>query len=656
MSEEKINWAQTAELLGISQATIRNWIRHGYLGPVDDKGKQFLKIDILNLKEALAAGKIDRLRRRANKAQAAKTFLPVEYLKNEDNILLLNRLSEYIKEQGINIKMAIFLLALNLFSRSGDLQVSSSKELSPLRLEHFCRRAVYAEMYDFIREIDQEQLEEIDWASLISSKDLEYLWCYPLPEERDVLGVIYQSLLQEGRKARLGSYFTPPELVLGMVSDTLLPRQKVLDPCCGTGQFLLACADYLEEPRNLFGLDIDGLAVRIARINLLLKYPQDFSPQVYVLNTLKDLANQPQAEHDYRGYFDLLITNPPWGAGIEKAVAAKLKAEFPGISSGESFTYFLLISLKLLKDGGTLSFILPESILHIHRHADIRKYILENCRIKRIDCLGKKFQNVLSSVIRLDLQQRKPDGREMVMIRRPGAQYHVAQNRFSRNKGFVFDVYLTSQDEIMLGKVYETKHITLEGKADWALGIVTGDNGRFLLAEPAAGCEPIYKGSDVSAFRLKKASTYIQFRPELFQQVAPVHKYRAKEKLIYKFISRTPVLAYDDQGSLTLNSANILIPKVNYPLKAILALFNSSLYAFIYQKKFHALKILRGDLEQLPLPLWNSTVLDNIVNLVDKVLKEEEDFSDLDNYILEQFKFTPEEKEYIRAAVKAGNE
>ncbi|MGI6449912.1 MAG: helix-turn-helix domain-containing protein [Desulfitobacteriia bacterium] len=100
MSEEKINWAQTAELLGISQATIRNWIRHGYLGPVDDKGKQFLKVDILMLKEALAAGKIDRLRRRANKAQAAKTFLPVEYLKNEDNLLRLNRLSEYIKERG----------------------------------------------------------------------------------------------------------------------------------------------------------------------------------------------------------------------------------------------------------------------------------------------------------------------------------------------------------------------------------------------------------------------------------------------------------------------------------------------------------------------------------------------------------------------------
>ncbi|MGI6449910.1 MAG: hypothetical protein ACOX3R_06370 [Desulfitobacteriia bacterium] len=48
------------------------------------------------------------------------------------------------------------------------------------------------------------------------------------------------------------------------------------------------------------------------------------------LNTLKDLAYQPQAEHDYRGYFDLLITNPPWGAGIEKAVAAKLKSRVSG--------------------------------------------------------------------------------------------------------------------------------------------------------------------------------------------------------------------------------------------------------------------------------------------------------------------------------------
>jgi hypothetical protein len=57
--------------------------------------------------------------------------------------------------------------------------------------------------------------------------------------------------------------------------------------------------------------------------------------------------------------------------------------------------------------------------------------------------------------------------------------------------------------------------------------------------------------------------------------------------LIYRFISKYLVFAYDDKQKLTLNSANIVIPKTDdYPIKVIAALFNSSLYQFIFQKKF----------------------------------------------------------------------
>lgn len=141
---------------------------------------------------------------------------------------------------------------------------------------------------------------------------------------------------------------------------------------------------------------------------------------------------------------------------------------------------------------------------------------------------------------------------------------------------------------------------------------------------------------------------YIRFVPEKFQQVAPIEKYRAKEKLIYKFISKFLVFAYDDKQRLTLNSANILIPKIpNYSIKIIAALFNSSLYQFIFQKKFSSIKVLRNHIEQLPLPLWDKKTFSEIIKLTDKIIKDENNFGELDNYIIDRFGFSEEEKEYI---------
>lgn len=674
MQEEIIDIGKTAEILGISKASVRNWLKHGYLKPIDSQAKYFLAPEVLRLKEAIAAGKIDRLKRRANKSRAAKKFMPIEYLKNEEYRLHISRLIEYIKQHDIEKRMAIFVLALNLFCRHGDLKLTEFAQLIPLRSENFWRKSVYTEFQSFFVDIRKISHFGEGIALIPNSKEaevLENLFNYSLPPERDVLGIVYQALSNEGKKASLGSYFTPPEIVDGIVSENIKSGQKVLDPCCGTGQFLLSFADHLHEPDSILGIDIDPTAVRIARLNLLLRFSEDFRPKIFHLDTLGDLVVDHKSADSFfdlengvtkdkkfsvwqAGEYDLIATNPPWGAKIPRNTLEKLSAVFPDLTSGESFSYFLRVSLSLVKEGGVLSFVLPEAILNVRTHSDIRKYILDNCRIKRIECLGKRFKNVLSRVIRLDLVKAKPCGGEKVLIRRPGEEYRVAQKRFQSNKWQVMDVYLKKQDEQILRKVLQTKHTTLEGKADWALGIVTGDNRKFLKDKRENGYEPIYKGSDVGAFILKNTETYIKFSPETFQQVAPVEKYRAPEKLIYKFISNIPVFAYDNKGRLTLNSANILIPKMEYPLKVILALFNSSLYRYMYKKKFNTIKILRGDIEQLPLPLWEKEVFDSIIRMVDRVIQGGKEFSVLDDYILEQFDFAKDEKSYIQSCLESG--
>jgi len=140
--------------------------------------------------------------------------------------------------------------------------------------------------------------------------------------------------------------------------------------------------------------------------------------------------------------------------------------------------------------------------------------------------------------------------------------------------------------------------------------------------------------------------------PERFQQTAPERKYRAPEKLIYRFISKYLVVAYDDRGSLTLNSANILITRMEgYPAKAVLALFNSTLYQYLFQKKFSSIKVLRGHLEQLPLPLWRRSEIDALVSLADGVITGSASRYDVDEYVMAHYGLTAAERSHVERSI-----
>lgn len=121
--------------------------------------------------------------------------------------------------------------------------------------------------------------------------------------------------------------------------------------------------------------------------------------------------------------------------------------------------------------------------------------------------------------------------------------------------------------------------------------------------------------------------------------------------MIYRFISDKLVFAYDDKQKLTLNSANILIPTItNYPVKVVLALFNSSLYQFIYSKKFNTIKVLRGNLEELPLPIFSEKIYNKIVKLVDEIILSGKTNAELDLLIFKLLDISESEQKYILAS------
>lgn len=190
----------------------------------------------------------------------------------------------------------------------------------------------------------------------------------------------------------------------------------------------------------------------------------------------------------------------------------------------------------------------------------------------------------------------------------------------------------------------------------WALGIVTGDNKNKVKKDMADGLEPVYAGKQVSPFKLQEGSSFIQFAPESFQQCAKEEFFRAPEKLIYRFIAKYPIVAYDDKQCLCLNSANILIPELDgISIKSVAALLNSSLYHYYYTIKFSDIKVLKGNLQELPFPKLTKSqdeLLSNLVTSIQASSYSEKFQKELDETVYSLFKITPAEQQQIKSRIQ----
>jgi len=636
-----IDLEKTASFLGISTATVRNWVKCGHLQTYASKKSYFFHLsDVENVKNKIINGNLNKLNGRANKSKAERTFIPDEYLQDDVCVNDVTQIVSFVSKNNISVPLSLLLLSLNLLQKENIISDITIQDLVEQNFT-FTNKQIGEEIKAWLSDVGIDNIKN----------EYSFLLNCSIPKQRDTLGFFYQSLLLEGKKSQGGSYYTPEAIVNKIIKDYIKTDSKVLDPCCGTGQFLLAFADIVENPKNIYGVDIDAIAVRIARLNILIQYKdQNFAPNIVCKNTLFEIGNYDLFSLNDENIrdFDVIATNPPWGVHFSKSDIERLKTSYSEITSLESFSYFLKKSVDLLRDGGVISFILPESILNVKTHKDIREIILKNTHIKKVSYLNRVFKNVFTPVIRLDLEKSKRENGQ-IEICKENESYAAEQSKWKNNIDFVFDIHADSFDTSIIDKIFDVHHTTLFGQADWALGIVTGNNKAYITDEKKEGFEEIYKGKEVEKLVLDKPSNYINFTPEKFQQVAPVGKYRAEEKLIYRFISKYLVFAYDNQQKLTLNSANIVIPKIpNYPIKVIAALLNSSPYQFIFQKKFSSIKVLRSHIEQMPLPLWNEEIFNNIVKLVDEVRNNIIEFEKLDDYIMAQYRLSIKEINHIK--------
>ncbi len=468
--------------------------------------------------------------------------------------------------------------------------------------------------------------------------------------ENDVLGFIYQSLITEGERNITGQYYTCKSVVEYMVGNKALSdTETFLDPCCGSGAFLMAVKT--NNPANLYGFDINPTAVMIASVNLLIRYKdKEFCPHIYCLDFLSNDLFTSDSRNELPFKFDNIYTNPPWGSDKEGLYTFN----YPYIKSKERASMIISESLNRLTNTGTLCFLLPSSLLKIKTHIDIRKLILTNTTILQIDIYKDRFDGVYTDYFSIKINPVKTTNQSYI-VTSDGGDTNISLSEEDRASGNIVLENFNNLDNSIIEKMESLCHDKLSHSL-WALGIVTGDNKNKVKKEKTDGLEPVYAGRQVNPFKLQDESLYILFDPENFQQCAREEFFRAPEKLIYRFIAKYPVVAYDDKQCLCLNSANILIPQLDtISVKSVAALLNSTLYHYYYSLRYSDIKVLKGYLQDLPFPKLTKKQDESLSALVTDI--QSSSFSSvyqqqLDKEVYSIFGITEKEQEQILTRIK----
>jgi len=452
--------------------------------------------------------------------------------------------------------------------------------------------------------------------------------------EFDLLGSVYQYLNSKLENLQRGSFYTGYKTAIDFVTDLSFSEgQTILDPSCGSGTFLFSSN---AKSNQIVGVDNDPIAVMIAKFNYFIKFPNADYPNIvcddffvwYSKNKIK---------------FDYIIGNPPYGATLNLSnINSKC------VTSGESFSYFIEYGSSILNPGGILRYLLPESILNVKKHSDIRSYILDNTNLTRIKQYKSKFSGVMSELYMLEIKNTSV-GADVVFEKT--TESIVPKHIFKTLKNNVF-VYLTNTDISILNKVNSKKEFTLQNSI-FGLGVVTGNNKEKLLDNPTDNSEPIYSGKEVSKYKLLPAKKHIVFNRNELQQVASDAIYRAPKKLVYKTINKCIKVALDTTQSLTTNSANIVIPIIDgVDIYTIMGLLNSQIYSFLNIKMFGGVnKIAKENLQSLPLPKLSNTENLQIKELVLLAINTDDD-TELQKFIHQNiFNLSEDEVEYINLEI-----
>jgi len=227
---------------------------------------------------------------------------------------------------------------------------------------------------------------------------------------QDIQGDVYEMLLSEIATAGKNGQFRTPRHIIKLMAELVAPQlgQRIADPACGTGGFLLGAYQYIltdlvrkKDPTKLqkdedgferaaisavltqeiksildksfVGYDIDTTMVRLGLMNLMMHGIDE--PKIDYKDTLSKSYNEDSQ-------FDIVMANPPFTGNIDKGDINE------GLKLPTTKTELLFVEriFNMLKMGGTAAVIVPSGVIQNSGKAfeALRKLIIEKAELKAV--------------------------------------------------------------------------------------------------------------------------------------------------------------------------------------------------------------------------------------------------------------------------------
>ncbi|MFA5050436.1 MAG: restriction endonuclease subunit M [Candidatus Micrarchaeia archaeon] len=218
----------------------------------------------------------------------------------------------------------------------------------------------------------------------------------------DTKGVAFERFMENFFKGKMGQFFTPREIINFCV-EMINPERSdlVIDPACGSGGFLLNTLDrvrkYAESNydekeawehwhkfamNNLFGVEINDQIARICKMNMILH--DDGHTNIISTDSLKNVEEITKQHKGFKkNQFDILLTNPPFGAMVKSTEKDYLDKYELGKNKKNQKTEILFIErcIDFLKPNGKMAIVLPDGILTNSSLQYVRDLLMEKSQI-----------------------------------------------------------------------------------------------------------------------------------------------------------------------------------------------------------------------------------------------------------------------------------
>lgn len=285
---------------------------------------------------------------------------------------------------------------------------------------------------------------------------------------KDILGDFFESITRDGFKQNKGQFFTPTPIVNFLLyalqldnlaidrlnNDRELPL--IIDPSAGSGTYLveamklitkevkykqknklkksrqikqrfeeLFTPDYAENKwarEYLYGSEINFDLGTASKVNMILHgdgstnifvkdgllpfrfYVKETSPNFLETATAETLYN----DKEVNAKFDVAISNPPFSVDLDTQTQREVKNAFVFGDKKNSENLFIERYYQLLKEGGRLGVVLPESVFDTTENKYIRLFLFKYFNVKAIVSLPQvTFEPFTSTKTSLLFAQKK---------------------------------------------------------------------------------------------------------------------------------------------------------------------------------------------------------------------------------------------------------